>query len=159
MILFISCMNDRQLKCLFCMPCKGLHTEIYRLVSGMHHSTLPKLRKTQFHQNFDIRKLAMIYQSFVKSEGKFSGYDVCFFYSLYFQEGIIYIFMKVVRSQLKIRKHISIEACVQIKHVVFVVVVGFFLFFLGWVSVSSETESRLRCLHNNQCDMVIMLKT
>lgn len=152
MILFISCMNDRQLKCLFCMPCKGLHTEIYRLVSGMHHSTLPKLRKTQFHQNFDIRKLAMIYQSFVKSEGKFSGYDVCFYY----------IFMKVVRSQLKIRKHISIEACVQIKHVVFVVVVGFFLFFFwgdGWVSVSSETESRLRCLHNNQCDMVIMLKT
>lgn len=51
----------------------------------MHHSTLPKLRKTQFHQNFDIRKLAMIYQSFVKSEGKFSGYDVCLFYSLYFQ--------------------------------------------------------------------------
>lgn len=91
-------MNDRQLKCLFCMPCKGLHTEIYRLVSGMHHSTLPKLRKTQFHQNFDIRKLAMIYQSFVKSEGKFSGYDVCFFYSLYFQEGIIYLWRSFVRS-------------------------------------------------------------
>lgn len=77
----------------------------------MHHSTLPKLRKTLFHENYDIRKLAMMYQSFVKSEGKSSGYDVWFFYSLYFQEE-----KKINEGRLFVaenwKKNISVDAVV-----------------------------------------------
>lgn len=78
-------LNDGQIKCLFACIAKACILKFIDLFQECISQQSPSYAKS-----YDIRKLAMMRQNFVKSEGNLGGYDVRFFHFLYFQEGIKY---------------------------------------------------------------------